>query len=119
MGDGDEEERIAGVGNTGKGVVPWMLLVRVAYSIGFHDLNIPSSEGCDNTKCSTSSQKASVGRTTAVQQVCKAKEQECQVKGEEEGEEGDSRAKSADEQQEGEDEPTHEVKSERVEERRG
>lgn len=90
-----------------------------AYSIGFHGLNIPSSEGCDNTKRTTSSQKTSVGRTTAVQQVCEAKEQERQVKGEEEGEEGDSRAESADEQQEGEDEPTHEVKSERVEERRG
>ena len=29
MGDGDEEERVAGVGNTGEGVVPWNLLAEL------------------------------------------------------------------------------------------
>jgi hypothetical protein len=29
VGDGDEEERVAGVGNTGEGVVPWRWLVKM------------------------------------------------------------------------------------------
>ena len=35
VGDGDEEERVAGVGDTGEGVVPWMLLVRVRIASDF------------------------------------------------------------------------------------
>ena len=37
MGNGDEEERVAGVGNTGEGVVPWIMLVKLLVTEALKD----------------------------------------------------------------------------------
>ena len=90
VGDGDDEERVAGVGNTGKGVVPveWLVEVRRKRKDGI--VNIPGGESSKNTKGSAGSQETSVrGSGAAVVEVGQAEEEECKIKREEEHEEGD------------------------------
>lgn len=82
VGDGNDEERVAGVGNTGKGVVP-------------------GGESSEDTESTTSSEEGDV----SVVEVRETQAEEGKVECEEEEEESDSRAQSADEKEEGEDEP--------------
>lgn len=79
----DDEEGVAAVGDTGKGVVP-------------------GGKGSDDTKGTTGSDAAGV---LAVE-VSDTEHQEGEVQSEEEEEESDGGAESADEEEEGEDEPS-------------
>lgn len=83
MSDWDDEEGVAAVGDTGKGVVP-------------------SGEGSEDTKGTTGSD---AGGVLAVK-VSDTEHQEGQVQSEEEEEKSDGGAESADEEEEGEDEPS-------------
>lgn len=82
MGNRDNEEAVARVCNTGKGVVP-------------------SQESGEDTEATTG-----LGAGRAWDEVAEGQEQEGQVKGEEEEEKGDGRAEGADQEEEGEDEPS-------------
>lgn len=87
MSDGDDEEAVAGVGETGQRVVP-------------------GQEGGEQRKESTGLHDASGGGTGGVpDQVGDTQQQEGEVQREEQGEEGDGRLERAEQQQEGEDEP--------------
>lgn len=87
VSDWDDEEAVAAIGNTGKGVVP-------------------GNEGSKDTKDTTGLDAAGVGRAGAVLEVTNSEHQECKVKGEEQREERDGRAQSTDQQEEGKDEPS-------------
>lgn len=91
MSDWDDEEGVAAVGNTGKGVVP----------------------GCKGGEDSENTASLDQGSVTALE-VTDTEHEEGQVKGEEEEEEGDGGAESADQEEEGEDEPSHEVETKGV-----
>jgi len=82
VGDGDDEEGIAAVGDTGESVVP-------------------RGEGGEDTEDTTSLDAGFVGAV----KVANAEHEEGQVEHEEEEEEGYGGAERADEQEEGEDEP--------------
>ena len=83
MGDWDDEEGVAAVGDTGKSVVP----------------------GCKGSEDTESTTGSDAGGVLAVE-VSDTEHQEGQVQGKEEEEEGDSRAESAEEEEESEDEPS-------------
>jgi hypothetical protein len=90
MGDGNDEEGVAGVGNTGKGVVPMEWLVEVRRKRKDGTVNIPCGERSEDTKGSPGSQETSVRSSgAAVVEVSQAEEEECEIKREEEHEEGD------------------------------
>jgi hypothetical protein len=117
VGDGDDEEGVAWVCDTGKGVVPGSPLVGVLHEQRSKAINLPRGESGKDTKGTTSSQQTSVSVTSGVVvQVGKAEEEECHVKREEEDEESDGRAECANQQQESEDEPSEEIETERVRE---
>ena len=83
MGDWNDEEGVAAVGDTGKGIVP-------------------GSKGGEDTEDTTGLDAGLV----AALKVSDTEHEESQVQHEEEEEEGDGGAESADEEQEGEDEPS-------------
>lgn len=90
VGDGNDEEGVAGVGNTGKGVVPveWLVEVRRKRKDGI--VIIPCGERSEDTKGSAGSQETSVRSSgAAVVEVGQAEEEECKIKREEEHEECD------------------------------
>lgn len=119
MGDGDDEEGVAGVGDTGQSVVPGdEVLERMNREMqNGENVNIPSNKGGDDTESAAGLQASGVGSASAtVLEVGNAEHEEGKVKAEEEQEEGDGRAQGADHHEEGEDEPGDEVKAERVEE---
>jgi len=82
VSDRDDEERVAGVGNTGQSVVP-------------------GSECSKHTESTTSSEASDV----SVLKVRNTEHKERKIEGEEEEEEGNGRAQRANEQDEGKDEP--------------
>lgn len=86
MGDRDDEEAVAGIGDTGKSVVP-------------------SGEGGEETKEATSLQDLGIGLAVRGEQVGDTQKQEGQVQEEEQKEERDCRLQGADDQDKGEDEP--------------
>lgn len=86
MGDRDDEEAVAGIGDTGKSVVP-------------------SGEGGEETEEATSLQDLGVGGAVLGEQVGDTQKQEGQVQEEEQEEESDCRLQGADDQDKGEDEP--------------
>lgn len=92
MGDGDDEEAVAGVGDTGQGVVP-------------------GGEGGQETEETAGLLDLEVGETVLGEQVGDTQEQEGQIQEEEQQEEGDGRLEGAQDQDEGEDEPALEVVS--------
>lgn len=82
MSDRNDEERVAGIGDTGQSVVP-------------------GSEGSKNTESTTGSKASNV----SMLEVRDTKHKERKIEGEEEEEEGNSRAQRAEEQDEGKDKP--------------
>jgi hypothetical protein len=86
MQNRNDEERVASICNTGKGV-------------------IPSGECGQNAECASRADAAGVGVATAVAEVADAKHEESHVKREEEEEEGDRGLQRAQKQDEREDEP--------------
>lgn len=86
VGDGNDEEAVAGVGNTGKGVVP-------------------GHESRQQTEQTTGLLDLEVGETVLGQQVGDAEQEEGQVQEKEKQEEGDGGLQGAEDQNEGEDEP--------------
>lgn len=88
VSDGDDEEAVAGVGDTGKGVVP-------------------GSESGQETEQTTCLLNLGVGHVAgATLEVTNAEQQEGQVQEEEEQEECDGRFEGAEEHDGGEDEPS-------------
>lgn len=86
VGNRDDEEAVAGVGDTGQGVVP-------------------GSEGGQETEETAGLLDLEVGETVLGAQVRDTEEQEGQIQEEEEQEEGDGGLEGAQDQDEGEDEP--------------
>lgn len=84
--NGDEEERVAAVGNTGKSIVP-------------------GGECGEDTKSTTSSDASNVGASSIMLEVTDTQHEEGEIKSEEEEEKGNGRTKCADEEEEGEDKP--------------
>jgi hypothetical protein len=105
VGNRDDEERVAGVGDTGEGVVPVGTISLLGLCDTTAQSNVPSQECCKNTKGTSSLDEAGVWCTRAILQVTDAEHEEGHVKGEEEQEEGDGRPQCADQQDCGEDEP--------------
>lgn len=101
MGNGDDEEAVAVVGQTSQGVVP-------------------GGESSEETEESTSLLDATVGDTgIVVVDVSNTQQEEGQIQGEEQGEEGNSGAEGAEDQDGGEDEPAHQEETHGVCERDG
>jgi len=92
VGDGDDEEAVAGIGDTSESVVP-------------------SSEGGEETEQATSLEDLPVGLATLREQVGDTQEQEGQVQEEEQEEERNCGLQGADDQDKGEDEPALETVS--------
>lgn len=87
MGDRDDEEAVAAVGNTGKGVVP-------------------SSKGSQQTKETTGLDDRRVGLASIITlDVTDTEKQEREVEEQEQQEEGDGRPQGAEKHDGGEDEP--------------
>lgn len=82
----DDEEAVAGVGNTGQGIVP-------------------GQESSEKGKEAACLDDASGGRAISANKVANTEQEESHVQGEEEREESHGRAEGADQQDEGEDEP--------------
>ena len=87
VGDRNDEEAVAGVGDTSQGVVP-------------------SCESSQETEHTTCLRDLGVGRVAISLQVGNTEQQEGDVQEEEEQEEGDGRLQCAEEQDGGEDEPS-------------
>lgn len=91
MGDWDDEEAVAVIGDTSKGIVP-------------------SQEGSQETKDTTSLDKfllwGELGWRVGGSEVTGTQAQKGQIQGEEEHEEGNGGLESAEKQDGGEDEPT-------------
>jgi hypothetical protein len=87
VGNGNDEEAVAAVGNTGQGVVP-------------------GSEGCHETKETTGLDDGRVGLAGAVAlDVADTEEEEGEIEEEEQQEESHSGSQGAEQQDGGEDEP--------------
>lgn len=86
VGDGDDEEAVAAVQDTGHGVVP-------------------GGKGREETEEAAGLLDGGVGLAVDAAQVGDAEQQEGQVQEEEEQEEGDGGAQGAEDHEEGEDEP--------------
>jgi len=84
--NGNDEERVASIGDTGQSVVP-------------------GSKCSKDAECATRFDAAGVGVTAGVAEVADAEEEEGQVQSEEEEEEGHSGFEGADQEDEGKDEP--------------
>ena len=96
MGNWDYEEGVAGVRNTGKGVVP-------------------SDEGSKESEDTTSLDESVVNLSNTVQdEVSDCQHEEGHVEEEEEQEEGDGRAECAEEEKGREDEPSSQEESDSV-----
>lgn len=88
MGDWNDEEGVAGVGNTSEGIVP-------------------SDERSKEAEDTTSLDESDVSSSSTVQdEVSDGQHEEGHVEEEEEQEEGDGRAECADEEKSSEDEPS-------------
>ena len=96
MGNWDDEEGVAGVGNTGESVVP-------------------SDEGSKESEDTTSLDESDVSSSSTIQdEVSDGQHEEGHVEEEEEQEEGNGRAECADEEKGGEDEPSSQEESDSV-----
>lgn len=87
VGHGNDEEAVAGVGDTGQGIVP-------------------RQERGKETEETSSLDDLLVGRAIVVQEIAQSEHQEGKVQEEEQQEEGDRRLQGAQQQDGGEDEPT-------------
>lgn len=90
MQDRNDEEGVAGVGDTGEGVVPnrcWSVSESVC--TGKSSWNSPCQKGREKGKDSTGEEDGGVGIASGRDQVGDSEKQECEVEGEEEEEEGD------------------------------
>lgn len=86
MSNRNDEEAVAGIGNTGQGIVP-------------------GHESSEKGKETASLDDAGGGGAVSANKVADTEQEEGQVQGEEEGEEGHGGAEGADQQDSGEDEP--------------
>lgn len=86
MSNGDDEEAVAGIGDTGKGIVP-------------------GQESSEKGKEAAGLDDAGGGRAISANKVTNTEQEEGHVQSEEEGEESHGGAEGTDQQDEGEDEP--------------
>lgn len=86
MSNRNDEEAVAGIGNTGQGIVP-------------------GQESSENGKDASCLDDAGSGGAVSADKVADTEQEEGQVQGEEEREEGHGGAEGADQQDGGEDEP--------------
>lgn len=114
MGNGNDEEGVAGIGDTCEGVVPVGNNVRHGIARKLSDLgkvrDSPRQECGQEAENTASFETSGHWRSVDGEDVGDTQHQECHVEGEEEGEEGDCRPQCAEQQNEGEDEPSLQFK---------